>query len=95
MQKACALAFRAGLSKVFEERFPQLLNWSLLLGRGDELTHRVQFHYADMVVRETAGVEKKCQLEYGFRKGKLPVQLDVEFALALADGVQVLLARVR
>lgn len=46
----------------------------------------VQFRYAETVVREAAGGQKKCHLEYGFRKVKLPGRRDVELRLVVVMG---------
>jgi len=56
------------------------------LRRADDLARGVQLKYAEMVVREQEGGEKKCRLEYGFRKVKLPGRRDVDLALVVVKG---------
>ncbi len=56
------------------------------LRRADDLARGVQFQYAVTVVREAAGGEKKCHLEYGFRKVKLPGRRDVDLTLVVVKG---------
>lgn len=56
------------------------------LRRADDLARGVQFRYAETVVPEAAGGQKKCHLEYGFRKVKLPGRRDVELTLVVVKG---------
>lgn len=50
------------------------------LGRG------VRMRYAETVVREASGGEKKVHLEYGFRRVRLPGRPEVELTLVVVKG---------
>lgn len=56
------------------------------LRRADAWGRGVQFRYAETVVREAAGGEKKGHLEYGFRKVKLPGRPEVDLRLVVVKG---------
>jgi Transposase DDE domain len=56
------------------------------LRRADDLAQGVRMRYAETVVREAAGGEKQCHLEYGFRAVKLPGRPDVDLALVVVKG---------
>lgn len=43
--------------------------------------------YAETVVRESAGGEKKAHVEYGFRRGRRPSRPDVELNLVVVKGL--------
>jgi hypothetical protein len=52
-----------------------------------DLARGVMLRYAETVVREAAGGEKKCHLEYGFRAVKLPGRPDVDLTLVVVKGL--------
>jgi len=54
--------------------------------RADDLARGVRMRYAETVVREAAGGEKKVHLEYGFRRVRLPGRRDVELTLVVVKG---------
>jgi len=54
--------------------------------RADDLARGVRMRYAETVVREAAGGEKKVHLEYGFRRVRLPGQREVELTLVVVKG---------
>lgn len=54
--------------------------------RADDVARGVQMRYAETVVRESAGGEKKVHLEYGFRRVRLPGRRDVELTLVVVKG---------
>lgn len=51
-----------------------------------DLARGVTLRYAETVVREAAGGEKKCHLEYGFRAVKLPSRPEVGLTLVVVKG---------
>jgi hypothetical protein len=51
-----------------------------------DVARGVRMRYAETVVREAAGGEKKCHLEYGFRTVKLPARRDVALTLVVITG---------
>lgn len=51
-----------------------------------DLARGVPMRYAETLVREAAGGEKKVHLEYGFRKVRLPGRRDVELTLVVIRG---------
>jgi hypothetical protein len=51
-----------------------------------DIARGVPMRYAETVVREAAGGEKKCHIEYGFRHVKLPGQRDVELTVVVVKG---------
>lgn len=51
-----------------------------------DLARGVKMRYAETVVREASGGEKKCHLEYGFRTVKLPARRDVALTLVVIKG---------
>ena len=52
----------------------------------DDLARGVRMRYAETVVREAAGGEKKVHLEYGFVRVRLPGRRDVELTLVVVKG---------
>ena len=52
-----------------------------------DLARGVSLRYAETVVREAAGGEKKCHLEYGCRAVKLPGRPDVDLTLVVVQGL--------
>ncbi len=54
--------------------------------KAGDIASGVRMRYAETVVREAAGSEKKCHIEYGFRHVKLPGQRDVELTLVVVKG---------
>lgn len=56
------------------------------LRRAQDLARGVRLRYAETVVREAAGGEKKCHLEYGFRAVKLPGRPEADLALVVVKG---------
>jgi hypothetical protein len=54
--------------------------------RAADIAWGVRMQYAETVVREAAGGEKKLQLEYGFRRVKLPGRRDVALTLVVVRG---------
>jgi hypothetical protein len=54
--------------------------------RADDVARGVCMRYAETVVRESAGGEKKVHLEYGFRRVRLPGRPDVELTLVVVKG---------
>lgn len=54
--------------------------------RADDLAQGVRMRYAESVVREAAGGEKKVHLEYGFVRVRLPGRRDVELTLVVVKG---------
>jgi hypothetical protein len=57
--------------------------------RADDLARGVPMRYAETVVREAAGGEKKVHLEYGFRRVRLASQREVELSLVVVRGFGV------
>jgi len=51
--------------------------------RADELARGVRMRYAETVVRESVGGEKKVHLEYGFVRVQLPGRREVELTLVV------------
>ncbi len=51
-----------------------------------DIARGVRMQYAETVVREAQGGEKKIHLEYGFRRVKLPGRRDVELILLVVRG---------
>jgi hypothetical protein len=51
-----------------------------------DLAGGVKMRYAETLVREAAGGEKKVHIEYGFRKVRLPGRRDVELTLVVIRG---------
>lgn len=51
-----------------------------------DMARGVRMQYAETVVRETQGGEKKLHLEYGFRRVKLPGRKNVELTLVVVRG---------
>jgi hypothetical protein len=51
-----------------------------------ELAHGVPLRYAETVVREAAGGERKLHLEYGFRRVQLPGKRAVPLSLVVVKG---------
>jgi hypothetical protein len=51
-----------------------------------DLARGVSMRYAETLVREAAGGEKKTHIEYGFRKVRLPGRHDVELTLVVIQG---------
>jgi hypothetical protein len=56
------------------------------LRRADDLARGARMRYAETVVREAAGGEKKVHLEYGFVRVRLPGRRDVELTLVVVKG---------
>jgi hypothetical protein len=54
--------------------------------RADDLARGVRMRYAETVVREQAGGEKRVHLEYGFMRVRLPGRRDVELSLVVVRG---------
>lgn len=54
--------------------------------RADDLARGVRMRYAETVVREATGGEKKVHLEYGFVRVRLPGRRDVELTLVVVKG---------
>ena len=54
--------------------------------RADDLARGVRMRYAETVVREQAGGEKRVHLEYGFVRVRLPGRRDVELSLVVVRG---------
>jgi hypothetical protein len=54
--------------------------------RAQDVARGVRMRYAETVVRESAGGEKKVHLEYGFRRVRLPGRRDVELTLVVVKG---------
>jgi Transposase DDE domain len=54
--------------------------------RADYVACGVQMRYAETAVRESAGVEKKVHLEYGFRRMGLPGRRNMELTLVVVKG---------
>ena len=54
--------------------------------RADDVARGVRLRYAETVVREAAGGEKRVHLEYGFRRVRLPGRRDVELTLVVVKG---------
>jgi hypothetical protein len=54
--------------------------------RADDVARGAMMRYAETVVREQAGGEKKVHLEYGFRRVRLPGRWDVELTLVVVKG---------
>jgi len=52
----------------------------------EQIAQGVRMQYAETVVREAAGGEKKVHLEYGFRRVKLPGRRNVELTLVVVRG---------
>jgi len=51
-----------------------------------DVARGARMRYAETVVREQAGGEKKVHLEYGFRRVRLPGRRDVELTLVVVKG---------
>ena len=54
--------------------------------RAEDLARGVRMRYAETVVREQAGGEKRVHLEYGFVRVRLPGRRDVELSLVVVRG---------
>jgi len=54
--------------------------------RADDLARGARMRYAETVVRESAGGEKKVHLEYGLVRVRLPGRRDVELTLVVVKG---------
>lgn len=54
--------------------------------RADDVARGARLRYAETVVREQAGGEKKVPLEYGFRRVRLPNRRNVELTLVVVKG---------
>ena len=54
--------------------------------RAEDVARGVRMRYAETVVREAAGGEKKVHLEYGFARVRLPGRRDVELNLVVVKG---------
>jgi hypothetical protein len=54
--------------------------------RADDLARGARMRYAETVVREQAGGEKKVHLEYGFVRVQLPARRDVALTLVVVKG---------
>lgn len=54
--------------------------------RADDLARGVRMRYAETVVRESAGGEKKVHLEYGFVRVRLSGRSDMELSLVVVKG---------
>lgn len=54
--------------------------------RADDLARGARMRYAETVVREAAGGEKKVHLEYGFVRVRLPGRREVELTLLVVKG---------
>jgi hypothetical protein len=54
--------------------------------RADDLARGTRMRYAETVVREAVGGEKKVHLEYGFVRVRLPGRRDVELTLVVVKG---------
>jgi len=54
--------------------------------RADDVAQGAVMRYAETVVREQAGGEKKVHLEYGFRRVRLPGRREVELTLVVLKG---------
>jgi len=57
------------------------------LRRARDLARGVRMRWAETVVREAVGGEKKCHLEYGFRAVKLPGRRDLNLTLVVVQGL--------
>jgi hypothetical protein len=75
-----------GLRFIIRLRGDRHLVWRGCSRRADDLARGARMRYAETVVREQAGGEKRVHLEYGFVRVRLPGRREVELNLVVVRG---------